>query len=875
MKETTTKKPTKTEIDRATRLIKREMKKNGPDAIRDIPPVAIKADFSQFDASDMLSKNIYVSPVVNPLFDAVMIVLGFSRRSNRSYTIGAGEDLSKKIIISALAATPPSAAYARAGAERVSQSGISEFRIENHAFDVLSELSRAPAGEGLSVQEVSAALGKSALYGSSYYSFVEDDQRVFGHSIVSFSSNGSSINASVGTTWEGYRGGRGLCFWENAPDLHLLPIGSVKDPVAVSPMYASAIIDTATDWGFPVIVEGDQSEISNAISDCVFIEPIPGSPGEARVASNEAVIKSHGLSIEDDDFYRLGTSQFFEKEMTAAEASDFHRNSKKKIKVSIDSRVEDVVSMTSASPTGKRDGLRPYQDEAVSLHLATDFGYVNASAPGLGKTVMALTALREKSSDDYRGLIVCPASIRSQWISEAGRFFPEARVATFKSGDVDPEVGKFLKKKGPALIVLSYDSMRVGSDYLAQFSWDDLVCDEAAILGNHTTARSRALWQLRDSAKVAVALTGTPINKSLDDLGHIVSWVRDDREAFHGLKLSRRFDMALDEDIDLLWRSLGPTVFRRDRSEIADQLPKIDTEVIRIDPEPEELELANGARDQLRKIYKTLEEKLSVAESIKPDDPALKEARDDMRQIRGAVLGGTTLARMAASDPESLKNSSSGTAGIALLKSAGLLEPALKKGGTKRKLITGLVSDLSERGDSVLIFTDFATVAKNLKSSLEDKGVRVGTFTGKDTAKRREEAVDLFQDGKLDCLILTGAGREGLNLQAANVLIHYDLPWVPSQVIQRVGRASRFGSQNGQLSVVVPIIKGTIEEKVASILVPRAVEAMRALDGNRSSDASETEIGIAISGLDEAVPTDMRENNSLFDMAAEIFTKDE
>jgi len=580
----------------------------------------------------------------------------------------------------------------------------------------------------------------------------------------------------------------------------------------------------------------------------------------------------------DDGFASLGESRLFEKRMTAFEATNLTKKIKRKFKAAeiiIDDRVSDVVQMSKAKATGNRDGLRPYQDEAVSLHLSTDFGYVNACAPGLGKTVMALQAMREKAENkqDYRALITCPASIRSQWLSEIKKFFPEAKAITWAGREVEGEIDTFLKsaKGSPAIVLLSYDAMRVAADTLETYSWNDIICDEAAILKNHTTRRSNALWQLRSVADVAVALTGTPINKSLDDLGNIVSWVRDDRSAFHGKKLSRRFDMARDEDIDLLWDSLGPTVFRRDRSEIADQLPDIDTEVIKLDPEPEELALANGARDELKKIYATLQEKLKVAQSVDPDNPAIKEAQSDMKQIRGAVLGGTTLARMAASDPAALENSSSATAGIALLKSAGLIEPALKSGGTKRKLVSGLVSDLTERGDSVLIFTDFSSVAETLVKEISSLGVKVGSFTGKNSGKRREEAVKDFQDGKLDCLVLTGAGREGLNLQRASVLIHYDLPWVPSQVVQRIGRASRFGSTSSKLSVLIPIMKGTIEENVAGLLVPRAIEALRALDSKRGVDGKDTEIGIAISGLEDAAPAEMKENNSLFSLAEEIF----
>lgn len=876
--QTTTRRPaTPEEMEEARVLIERALERGGAGALSNIRPLAFESVASSPNIS-LLEKTLLVAPRVNPLFQAVLLALGFDRSGSRSFAIGAGEDLQKKVLLSLLQAIPGASLRTGRASERVSNMGLDGSNYSNLTNEIYYELQRCAAGSKLSQSEVSDALwGQGNSPSWRINSAGEIDERWTGHSLVTLSSNGSQIHITVSSAWSG--GSKGISFWEGSPDFNLLRFRGKRDPLALSPSEALAALETAGAWGFPV-VDGGGSEVHlDAARKAVAIESVPGSPGRARALAPREIVEAMPTARQEEfDLGQLGQSQIFAKELASEEAVSFARSARRVARsqgaeVHLDERVEDIIEMRGAKAQGNRQPLRPYQDEAVSLHLRTRWGYVNACAPGLGKTLMALRAQREKSQQKkgYRSLVVCPAAIRSQWISEAARFFPEAKVATFTAKEIPGELPQFLQNSGsdPALVFLSYDAMRGASEILAQTRWDDLVCDEAAILGSTGTGRTQALWEIRRGSECAVALTGTPINKSLDDLGCIVAWVRGDETAFYGQKLSRRFDMSLDSDVEAMWDALGPTVFRRDRSEIADQLPHIDTEVLRIDPEPAELALARGAQDELRKIYDSLQKKLEIAESLRPDDPKLQRAREDMQKIRGAVLGGVTLARMAASDPGAVAARKGDSAGAALLDSSGLIEPAVRTGGTKRKLVCGLVEDLVGQGDAVLLFTDFSSVADNLAEDLRGAGVRVGTFTGKNSGKQREKAAADFQAGKLDCLVLTGAGREGLNLQRASVLVHYDLPWVPSQVVQRVGRASRFGSTSDKLQVIIPITNGTIEERVASILVPRAVEALRALDSHRGVDGSETEVGLAIGGLEEGGSAPSGQEG-LFNLAREV-----
>ena len=467
----------------------------------------------------------------------------------------------------------------------------------------------------------------------------------------------------------------------------------------------------------------------------------------------------------------------------------------------------------------------------------------------------------------YFSLVVCGKRLRSQWRAEAERFFPEAVTAVIDAKQLEVELPALLAEaaaeKLPAAAIVSYETVSAKTDFLRGYSFDDLVVDEAVVLKNPNSKRSQALWQLRETSKRGIALTGTPIERDLDDLGAIVAWTRGDREMFHGTRLSKRFDATDPESVEALLEALGPTVFRRDRSEIADELPQVQTETILIDPEPAELALADGARRKLREMLNKLEERVQEAAELEPDNPDLSEAQEALRQLRGTALGGVTLARMAACDPAAVAASNSEARD--LLDAEGLIAPALEVGGTKRKQIAALTKELCEAGEAVLIFTEFSSLAENLVADLAAEGVRVGSIQGGMSDAATSAAQEGFQGGKggaigdkidYDCLVLTKTAREGLNLQRASVVIHYDLPWKASDMTQRVGRASRIGSTAETLQVIIPVMAGTIEERAAKMLVKRGVTALAVLDDPRGVNTSETDVAQALSGLAGAVSDD-------------------
>ena len=556
--------------------------------------------------------------------------------------------------------------------------------------------------------------------------------------------------------------------------------------------------------------------------------------------------------------------------------------------------VIDVANMANAKPfTEYGEGvLEPYQEEAVGLHLATTLGYVNACEPGMGKTVMQLSAMREtaKKTPAYRGLIVCESTLREQWSEELAKWFPEAKIVTVF--DDKKETRKALMNAlvdvEPVVVILAYsttlkvtkvaqerqeviDSMRgltgaqmaevmnnmtapvtnIGS-LLLDTRFHDIAADEATVIRNGGSQQSDAMWILRSIAQKGVALIGTPINKEAQDLLRLVAWVRGDRRLFSGFNVKDNYDLETADGAKEFFESFGPLVFRRDKSLIRHKLPKVATlggSTLLLQPSNAEKALADAAEHELRRCYFELLAALEEVDEGAVDSAALAEAKANLKDARGAWLGGTQLARMATSDPASLLSSTSN--GAALLKGQGLVDAALSDVPAKRKKLLEIALERVEKGERLIVFTDFATVADVLVDFLRANGFRSEAFKG--GTRNRDQFRIAFQEGEIDVLVATRAGERGLNLQRANAVIHYDMPWKLERVIQRSGRAMRLGSTNKEVDIIYLILEDTIDKRIAEGVVSIASLSTLILDNSRGVDVSNTDTGSTVGGLTKTI----------------------
>jgi superfamily II DNA or RNA helicase len=399
---------------------------------------------------------------------------------------------------------------------------------------------------------------------------------------------------------------------------------------------------------------------------------------------------------------------------------------------------------------------------------------------------------------------------------------------------------------------------------LAQVRFDDVVADEAVGLRG-SSKTGRALWAVRERAGRGLVLTGTPITRDVDDVARLLSWAFGDRRAWYGVKPSDLYDLSNPTSAAQLLRDLGPTVFRIDKSELDVELPTLEVSVVPLKLTPEELTLAETARHQLRETYQELVAYLDVvaAQAEAAGDETtdeLKAAREELRAAKGLWLGSVTLARQAAADPVALLDSQ--TAGARLLASQGLIQAATRRPGTKHTWTAELVLDRIRAGKQVLIFTEFSRVARSLIEAVRDGiaadpelcvahpdvDVAVGEVLGGGGAAR-DAWVRSFSEGPTRVLVASSAGERGLNLQAADVLVQYDLPWTASGLVQRTGRVERIGAKADTIEVVFPIASGTIEDRVAGLVCARAMASLQALDVPRGIDVARTDVGRALGDL--------------------------
>lgn len=526
--------------------------------------------------------------------------------------------------------------------------------------------------------------------------------------------------------------------------------------------------------------------------------------------------------------------------------------------VVIEGRVADAAAMAEALPDPDPALLGP-QNEIVAAHLATEFGYLNCSDTGTGKSVVTLRAMRRKaqSLDGYRGLIVVKRPLVSKWVLEdlpdPGCGFPEAQVLALHEATARTAreilAADHAAGAQPLVVVASLEIARFRPEALCAITYDELIADEAAYLANPSTRVSRGMWKLRPRAQVAVALTATPVDKRTADLDPIVAWTRDDHDALKKRAAGREFRTADAPSMRKLHRAFGPAVqhlpYERMRRFMPDRLPP---EHVMLDPTSAEAQLVHAAQFRVAELYRDLAAQVEHETNLRPDDPMLKEVARSMQSVRSLMMSALEDAIVASVDCEGLLESRSQSS--ALLASQGLIDQAVRKGPTQRQVIVDTVAECTQRDLPALVFAKRVRCLRPLVRDLNRSGAaHAGLLDGTLNDDERLELVDAFRAGRLNCLAIGAVGQEGLNLQAAAVAIHADLPWNPSALEQRVGRLVRIGSSHDAVRVLVPFMRTSAQEHVVSVLMPRAALAHAAKPGNAQIAAAQGAVTSQLASL--------------------------
>lgn len=438
---------------------------------------------------------------------------------------------------------------------------------------------------------------------------------------------------------------------------------------------------------------------------------------------------------------------------------------------------------TRSDPAGLSGELRPYQREGLSWMermVSLGLGGCLADDMGLGKTVM-LIALHLSRSESGLGkgptLVVCPTSILPNWEREVRRFAPDETVVRYHGP------GRTLDGVNSGFVVTSYGTLRTDVDQLARINWGLIAADEAQHVKNHRTAAAKALRAL--PARSRVALTGTPIENRLLELWSILDWttpgllggVTEFRRRWEGE--GALADPAIAAELSAL---VGPFVLRRRKSDPG-ILPELPPKI--------EIEHAVNLTTEQVDLY----EKVS-AEMLREISSASGMAR------KGLVLELLTSLKQICNHPAHYLRQR---------------EPVLEGRSGKLDLFSDLVLTATEEGGRMLVFSQYVEMGRLLVRRLGELDIETEFLHGGTSVQSRERMVDRFQEGVFPVFVLSlKAGGQGLNLTAADHVLHYDRWWNPAVEDQATDRAHRIG-QEGPVEVHRLIAEGTVEDRIAEL----------------------------------------------------------
>ncbi|MDP2793056.1 MAG: DEAD/DEAH box helicase [Sulfurisoma sp.] len=458
----------------------------------------------------------------------------------------------------------------------------------------------------------------------------------------------------------------------------------------------------------------------------------------------------------------------------------------------IGARLKDFSGIAAVPPAPTfRATLRPYQQAGLDwlqFLREYDLAGILADDMGLGKTVQTLAHLQiEKLSGraDRPSLVVAPTSLMANWRNEAAQFTPELRVLTLHGPD---RAGRFNEIAGADIVLTTYPLLVRDQETLLAQPYHLLIMDEAQFIKNPKAKSHQVARKL--VARHRLSLTGTPLENHLGEL-----WAQFDflMPGFLGKaeRFGRVFRAPIEKQGDPAARQslaerVRPFLLRRTKEQVLTELPPR-TEIVRW------VEIEGGQRD--------LYESLRVAFDKKLRD-VLKEKGVGQSQIM--ILDALLKLRQVCCDPRLVK-----------LESAQALVKKGHAASAKLATLMEMLEELLDEGRKILLFSQFTSMLALIEQELEKKGIRYAKLTGQ--TRLREGPIADFQEGRVPLFLVSlKAGGTGLNLTAADTVIHYDPWWNPAVEEQATARAHRMG-QDKPVFVYKLMTQGTVEEKILAL----------------------------------------------------------
>jgi superfamily II DNA or RNA helicase len=536
-----------------------------------------------------------------------------------------------------------------------------------------------------------------------------------------------------------------------------------------------------------------------------------GNGAGKAAGGRRLVISGDVAGVIDPLFADLDLRQENGHFVASARSGELVREIQNKISKSQKSSNEAAI-FTFDPPTTLQAELRPYQALGAGwmLDRVQRFGgALLADDMGLGKTIQTIALIErlfEDASDDSGVvMVVATASLLGNWRAEFGRFAPARRVRILHGASRDSERAKV---QPGDVILTSYGTLARDLAYHLKSDYRAVVVDEASLMRNPDTDHAKAVSKLR--ATYRIALTGTPIENGVKDLWSIFRFIQPGwlggREDF---KDRYETPLATGESaaavIERLRIKISPFLLRRTKEQVASELPS----KLFID------EFCDLSADQ-QSVYKEL-----LVEGRKRVDAIADSGNKGAARMQ--MLTALLRLRQTCCD-------------LALLGNERFNQLMVARRSVKLQRLLELIEEAVSGNHRMLIFSQFQTQLKEIEKCIAERGWQSLRLDGQ--SRNRQQLVDQFQrpDGPPVFLISLKAGGYGLNLTAADTVVHFDPWWNPAAEAQATDRAHRIG-QTRPVTVYRLLTRGTVEEKVVRLQAKKR-ELASAIDENGAGDAA-------------------------------------
>ncbi|MCB1677189.1 MAG: hypothetical protein KDI16_00725 [Halioglobus sp.] len=438
---------------------------------------------------------------------------------------------------------------------------------------------------------------------------------------------------------------------------------------------------------------------------------------------------------------------------------------------------------TVPAPAGLQAILRPYQQAGLDwLQFLREFRFAGILADdmGLGKTLQALAHLlleKEAGRADRPSLVVAPTSLMFNWLHEARRFAPGLKVLVLQG----PDRGERFAQIGEHdLVLTTYPLLSRDRQRLLAQRYHLLILDEAQFIKNPRAQASQVVREL--DARHRLCLTGTPMENHLGELWSLFDVLLPG--LLGGSKsFKRQFRTPIEKHgseaaAQRLHRRIRPFLLRRTKQAVAAELPD-KTEIV-------QQVVLQGAQ---RELYETV--RLAMHSRVREEI-----ARQGLARSQIVVLDALLKLRQVCCDPRLLDSGNARAVGSS----------------AKLDMLLQMLPELVEEGRRILLFSQFTTMLGLIEAAVRRAGVDYVKLTGR--TRDRQTPVQRFQRGDVPLFLISlKAGGVGLNLTAADTVIHYDPWWNPAVERQATDRAHRIG-QRQRVFVYKLICADTVEEKI-------------------------------------------------------------